>query len=644
MPGILGIINSEPFKQDMSATLDRMAEPLRYAPDQTVQRFERDRFAGAVVDYGPRFPFLKPAIAERDRVLLLMDGEVFPDASEVPHELQGNSPTVQRAEYCLHLYLERGPKFVTSLNGTFGIAVYDQRDHTVHLYNDRFGHNLLFLWMKDDECAFASSVRSLLRFRTDIGREYDKRGVAELMALERILDNRTLFCDISRMQSGRHATWDGKHWRIERYTTVPDNHNPRTIDTWSDAAEELLRVLRNSLRKRMSDKASAAVMLSGGADSRLVLATCPDRVVAATIADRDHPMSRETRTAMAVSRLVGIPHILLERNDINYYASIAELATEINEGVSTWVSSHSVGVHDQLADAGIEVVLTGDRFDTWYKGYWTQPPIRPGLYGIAPEVYHARRCARMLVDMSSLFRRVDRLDLIMLALNDELKDFISIAREEMIRGIQSYWQEHISFGELTKYVLLAEPEWPGFTNLGFLRGLGTRFLDRSPAFDNDMLSLAWTLPMTWQLRGRVVRRAIKKANAELARIIDCSTGLPVGLCAPWDKWIGAIREIAKHIIKPMLTRSHLYRRHSNGSSVITSSSWHDLNAALRRSPAYRTLVQEAIEGLDPAFFDVEVVKELYQSEVNSSAPKLRSLFEMVLTFTLFDKKWGPQAR
>ena len=116
-----------------------------------------------------------------------MDGEVFPDASDVPHELVGNSPTIQRADYCLHLYLQHGPSFVRALNGTFAIAIIDSRDRSIHLYTDRFGHHLLFLWMKGHECAFASSVRSLLAFRADIGREYDRRGVAELIAFERVL-------------------------------------------------------------------------------------------------------------------------------------------------------------------------------------------------------------------------------------------------------------------------------------------------------------------------------------------------------------------------------------------------------------------------------------------------------------------------
>src|SRR4030042_6986192 len=101
MPGVLGIINSEPFKPDVSATLDSMAAPLQYKADQTLKHFHGDWFACAVIDYGPRFPFLKSASAERDGVLLLMEGEVYPDATDVPHELAGNNPTIKRAEYCL---------------------------------------------------------------------------------------------------------------------------------------------------------------------------------------------------------------------------------------------------------------------------------------------------------------------------------------------------------------------------------------------------------------------------------------------------------------------------------------------------------------------------------------------------------------
>ena len=309
MPGILGIIGLRPGAAGASAVLDRMAGPLQYAPDQTVQHYERGRFGGSVVDYGPRFGFLKPAAAERDGVLLLMEGEVFPDATDVPHELQGDSPAVQRAEYCLHLYLERGEQFARDLNGIFAIAICDQRDHTVHLYNDRFGHRLLFVSTKNGEAAFASAVRSLLRWRPDVGRSYDERSVAEFILFERVLGERTLFPDIQRLLPATHATWTGREWRMTQYFEVHKQPCPANCRTWKDGAADLLHCLRRSLAKRMADQSTAGLLLSGGLDSRLVMLACPKLPVTASFSTLNGPMSFESQIAADVARLWSAAHL-----------------------------------------------------------------------------------------------------------------------------------------------------------------------------------------------------------------------------------------------------------------------------------------------------------------------------------------------
>ena len=110
MPGILGF-NRTPRLDDaqVEPALRRMAEPLCYNTSQSVEVFPGPRFACAVVNHGGGFEFQRPASAQRDGVRVVVDGEFFPDAGEVPAELAGAAPTIQRAEYCLHLYLQHEP-------------------------------------------------------------------------------------------------------------------------------------------------------------------------------------------------------------------------------------------------------------------------------------------------------------------------------------------------------------------------------------------------------------------------------------------------------------------------------------------------------------------------------------------------------
>ena len=67
---------TEPLRESPDRLLNRMAEPFRFTPDQSIECSVFDRCSAAVVGFGNEFAFLKPAAAKRDCVLLVMDGEV----------------------------------------------------------------------------------------------------------------------------------------------------------------------------------------------------------------------------------------------------------------------------------------------------------------------------------------------------------------------------------------------------------------------------------------------------------------------------------------------------------------------------------------------------------------------------------------
>jgi asparagine synthase (glutamine-hydrolysing) len=287
MPGILGIINGERANREQDESLSAMTYPLVFTPDQEVEWFRHDWYSAGTVGYGKSFSFLKKASAYKEGVLLIMDGEVFPEAKDVPHELAASAPTIQRAEYCLYLYLHHGPKFAKNLNGNFVIAVFDNHNRTVHLYNDRFGSQPLYLWTGKRKLVFATSQRSLLIYRDDIGRQYDKDALAELIVFERVLGNKTLLQDIRRLVPASHAVWDGKQLRAERYWDIPSTSKDTGIKSWKDAAAELNQRLAHSMAKRLADGARVAALVSGGVDSRLLLCFSSPQTIAATFSNSE---------------------------------------------------------------------------------------------------------------------------------------------------------------------------------------------------------------------------------------------------------------------------------------------------------------------------------------------------------------------
>jgi asparagine synthase (glutamine-hydrolysing) len=642
MPGILGIMRPQPFEPDITATLDRMAEPLRYVPDQTVQHFQRGQFAGSVVDYGPGFGFLKSAAAERDGVLLLMDGEVFPDAAEVPHELQGDSPTVQRADYCLHLYLERGPQFVKSLNGTFAIAVYDGRDHTIHLYNDRFGSAPLFIWTGDRQCVFASSQRSLLCYRDHIGRQYDRDAIAELVVFERVLGEKTLFTDIRRLVPASHAIWNAEGLRIEKYWHISSAEGAGKMKDCREAAVELNRRLDRSVSKRQGDGAKAATLVSGGIDSRLLLHFCNRETLVVTFSNRNHPVSIETRLAAKVAHMLGKEHVLVEREN-DHYTTVAQRAVDVGESLRSFIGSHSLGLHDQMRGIGVQAVITGHFWDTFFKGVFAVPA-SGDIYRDEPSILRAQRIARQ-IGSSVVLRRPHHEDLMRLALNVEMRERATIAKERFIRRIVGLYQDGRSIQSCSDCLRLHDLQ--STASIAFTRGLRTSFPDRSPIYDNDLLAFALSAPFEWKRHAQIVRTALKLANPKLARIMDANTGLPAGLCPPWNTVLGSMRQFVRTTARGLSRYSIAVDRLRDapvGSRIfVQHDSWHDMNGMLRLCDRYRSMVETAVERLDGTLFDKDVVSRLLRDDLTARVPRFNKLWEIILTFQLFDAKWGPGA-
>jgi hypothetical protein len=642
MPGIFGITSEKELHGEEERTLAAMARPLIFTPEQEVELFRHEWYCAGTVGYEKSFSFLKKASARKGGVLLIMDGEVFPDVCDVPHELATPAPTIQRAEYCLYLYLQYGPQFVQRLNGTFVIAVFDNRDRMVHLYIDRFGSEPVYIWSAKEEFAFATSLRSLLRYRDDIGRKYDSDALAELVVFERVLGEKTVFGDIRRLVPASHAMWDGRQLKIGKYWEMRASAKPSVPRTWKDAAAELHERLRQDISKRTADGAQAGALVSGGIDSRLLLACCPSSTIAATFSNRNHPPSVETRLAGKMAKVLGHEHVLIER-EADHYATVAELAVDVIESEMVFAGCHSLGLHQQMLDAGIQVVITGNWFDTYFKGMYAAGKMAEDTYRDEPNILQRRRIARNLAD-TQIIRRLRHLDLMMLALSNDMKDRAAVAKERAIRTLMVSGSDTRNLQECSERFTLLDLQ--SCTPIGFARGLRTCFPDRSPTYNNDLLAFGLNIPIEWKKDGRIVRRALRLANPRLAWISDANTGLPAGLCPPWNRVLGHMRQATRNAARRLSRISKTissYRQPPSGCKIFTQESWHDRDGTLRLCERYRSMVEATIEKLDGTIFDKSMIVELFRDDLSVTAPRLHKLFEIILTFGMFDKKWGPHA-
>ena len=215
----------------------------------------------------------QPLSNERGDVWTVFNGEIF-NFPELRRELQAKGHRLRTAgdtETIVHLYEEHGADFPTRLRGMFGIAVWDQARRRLVLTRDRMGVKPLYYALTPQGLAFASEIKSLLAGRL-VEPSLDPMAAELYLAYGYVPGPRTLFAGVQKLAPATTLVWeDGKLVEEGVYWTPWDSPIPSGV-SWEEDQENLLALLRESVRARMISDVPLGVMLSGGLDSSLVTA------------------------------------------------------------------------------------------------------------------------------------------------------------------------------------------------------------------------------------------------------------------------------------------------------------------------------------------------------------------------------------
>ena len=275
MPGIAGFVAESHLPPPLrDRLLDQMIGTMRHDDRYRHGSYSRDDMnicvgwtchPGSVADCMPIFN-------ETGDIVLFLAGEIFPDASEV-RDLRGKGHdfSIGDASYAVHLYEEAGDKFFGGLNGWYSGLLIDMRLHRAFLFNDRFGMHRLFTSKGRDGFFFASEAKALLAVLPET-REYDIQGLCELLCCDCTLGNHSLFKGVNVLPGATVIEFDSRGGRqgrrfFDRKTWEEQEHLPE--EKFVSLFTELFPAVA---KKHLASNTAAAMSLTGGLDSRMVLA------------------------------------------------------------------------------------------------------------------------------------------------------------------------------------------------------------------------------------------------------------------------------------------------------------------------------------------------------------------------------------
>lgn len=496
MPGIICIVGC---KRD--ELLDSMCKTIMYEDWNKVNKYCHDNFCIGRVHLGILNPEPQPIFNEDETLCIFMDGEIFDydqdkeRLKQKKHEFHVNNDP----EFCLHLYEEHGEKFVEKLNGSFVISILDTKNNKLLIANDRFGLRPLYYAQADDKLLFASEVKAILKDET-FKREINDDAVAEFFTFGQLLGSKTFFKGIDVLLPASIFTWtDGKisirqYWDFE-YAETAQNYSEEYY------VEELIKLFKKAVERRLKGRHRLGLFLSGGADSRAVLAAIDRKYPVTAI---NFTFSGMDNTPDIVKNVAKIKGTDLRQFNIesDIFIEFAKKGVYLTDGMVPVLHIHELSLLDEFKDCA-DVILNGWEPETTFKGKFVDKRIL--------SVKNDEELYKLLYDKYAVI---------------DDKTVSSLFSE----GYDCKVHE-VSFQNLKKEIEKIKNTHPANKNDIFvflnreLRSmqLGAvykriKFEDREPFRDNDLIDFALKIPLELRYKQHLYYKFLMKLSPELFNV------------------------------------------------------------------------------------------------------------------------------
>ena len=329
----------------------------------------------AIIDPRPESdqPFSDP----EQRFWLTFNGEIynFRDLRRALEEQGVAFRTQGDTEVVLEAFKAWGERFVERLVGQFALAIWDAERQRLLLARDRAGEKPLFYQLLRDGGLVFASEPGALRRHPEVDREIDPLALAEYLALNYTIGERTLSNEVKRLPPAHVMVFaHGDSPRLRRYWDPAEAfRNKRRFESESAAAGELNALLDQAVSSQMISDVPLGAFLSGGIDSSAVVASMvrlrpPAEVQTFSMGFAEKSYS-ELPEAERAARHLGVTHRdRVVSPEPEQVASALVRAADEPLADSSAVPMYYLAAH---ARETVTVALSGDGGDECFAGYET---------------------------------------------------------------------------------------------------------------------------------------------------------------------------------------------------------------------------------------------------------------------------------
>lgn len=347
----------------------------------------------------------QPMVSADGRFVITYNGEIY-DHAELAADLatagvrpRGHSDTEMLIEAIALWGLERS---LDRVDGMYAFGLWDRVERRLALVRDRMGEKPLYYGtLGSGEVVFASTLDAIAA-HPDFDRPVDREALTLFLRYKYVPAPWSIRQGISKLEPGCLVEVDpaGRIGNPRPYWSHGDvvSRGVTFDGSPNEAVDELERLLRRSVQRRLVADVPVGAFLSGGIDSSTVVAVAqqvsadPVRTFTIGSTDRDYD---ESADAKAVAAHLGAQHTELTVTESDALAVVDKLGAIHDEPFadSSQVPTRLVA---ELARSEVTVALSGDGGDELFLGY--------NRYGWVPKIW--RQLGRVPVPMRRTAARV----------------------------------------------------------------------------------------------------------------------------------------------------------------------------------------------------------------------------------------------
>ncbi|MBN1044491.1 MULTISPECIES: asparagine synthetase B family protein [unclassified Clostridium] len=410
----------------------------------------------------------KELIYNKNKTILgFMLGEIY--------DIDNKSLNSLDIENIISIYEKFGVSALKNLNGKFIICIHDQNTNETIILNDRYGYFTYYYCVEQDKYSFCNDPNILLKYIKK--KQINMDSVKQFFEFGYMLNNSTLISNIKKMDPGNIIIIKDKKVKFEKYWKWTDVQKNYKI-TYEEAIEKCGILWIKSVKKILSKHEKFVLPLSGGLDSRAILAAI------------DYlGLNKKIYTAYTIGNEKCWDYLIAK--EVCKKANIKHKLFHFNE--SEFLTNDVESIKNDLGSVYCIVSLPQK------AKYLTKYPFLDGFAGDA--VLGGSLLNKECINNIEMYE-------------EHCKKYLGssgIVDKSVIKNIGSFELELKKYSDYNSYdyFFLNNSRVRNFTMSGTLQN-GTSFNNIFPFFDNALIDFIYSLPHEWRVNSKLYKDMLVK--------------------------------------------------------------------------------------------------------------------------------------